>query len=147
MKDKRMNIQLKQSEIEAALRLYVLSQGFNLTNKALTIDFTAGRKAGGLIADLIIEDNGVPGVADVEIPGHAIGDVGEVVGATGVAGETIKSEVGNPTAASEIPAASDAPAAAPVAEVATDTAVKTETAAEVVEVPAGEAKPVASLFG
>lgn len=51
-----MNIQLKQAEIIAALRGYIAQQGINLTGKTVDITFTAGRKEGGLTADLIIED-------------------------------------------------------------------------------------------
>ena len=51
-----MQIQLKQREIEAALKMYISSQGINLTGKIVTIDFTAGRKDSGLSADLTIEE-------------------------------------------------------------------------------------------
>lgn len=53
-----MQIQLKQTEIVAALKQYITKQGINLTNKEVAITFTAGRKEGGLFADLIIEDIG-----------------------------------------------------------------------------------------
>jgi len=51
-----MQITLKQREIEAALRLYVTNNGINLNGKTVEIGFTAGRKEGGLIADISIED-------------------------------------------------------------------------------------------
>ncbi len=60
-----MNIQLKQVEIVAALTGYLATQGINLLNKEVTIDFTAGRKASGITADITIEDS-VPPALDVE---------------------------------------------------------------------------------
>lgn len=61
-----MQIQLKQPEIAAALKQYLFTQGINLVNKSVTIGFTAGRKEGGLTADISIEDTGaeVPGFTD-----------------------------------------------------------------------------------
>jgi hypothetical protein len=123
MKESNMNIQLKQSEIEAALRLYVLAQGISLDGKYLNIDFTAGRKAGGLIADLTI-DNAPVGIA---IPGFTMSeDKSEVVGMVATATSTSGAE------------ASQAPAADPVV---------TEAAAEVVEGVAESKDPAPSLFG
>ena len=49
-----MLIQLRQSEIEAALKMYVISQGFSLNNKSVDISFTSGRKDNGISADLDI---------------------------------------------------------------------------------------------
>ena len=59
-----MQIQLKQSEIIAALKQYITSQGINLANKDVTISFTAGRKEAGVTADLLIEDSSIPGFED-----------------------------------------------------------------------------------
>ena len=56
-----MQIQLKQTEIIAALKQYITSQGINLVGKEVTISFTAGRKESGVTADLVIEDTGIPG--------------------------------------------------------------------------------------
>lgn len=53
-----MLVTLKQKEIEAALTLYVQSQGINLTNKRLEIQFTAGRKEAGISAEVDISDIG-----------------------------------------------------------------------------------------
>ena len=47
-----MLIQLRQSEIEAALREYVVNQGINLTGRRVDISFTSGRKDNGISADL-----------------------------------------------------------------------------------------------
>ena len=49
-----MLIQLRQSEIEAALREYIVNQGINLTNRQVDISFTSGRKDNGISADLDI---------------------------------------------------------------------------------------------
>lgn len=54
-----MLIQLRQSEIEAALKMYVASQGFSLNNKTVDISFTSGRKDNGVSADLEINETGV----------------------------------------------------------------------------------------
>jgi hypothetical protein len=54
-----MLIQLRQSEIEAALKMYVVSQGFSLNNKTVDISFTSGRKDNGVSADLEINETGV----------------------------------------------------------------------------------------
>jgi len=51
-----MQIILKQRDIEQALALYIRDQGINLTNKTLSVAFTAGRKEGGLTAEIDIED-------------------------------------------------------------------------------------------
>lgn len=59
-----MIINLKQDEIDAALRLYIVSQGINLAGKTVTIAFTAGRAGRGLSAELDIEDAAIPGYTD-----------------------------------------------------------------------------------
>lgn len=51
-----MQINLKQREIEAALKMYLHGQGINLKDKRITIDFTAGRKDSGLSAEISIID-------------------------------------------------------------------------------------------
>ena len=53
-----MLIQLKQSEITAALRDYIVAQGINLNGKTVEISFTAGRKESGIYADIYIENAG-----------------------------------------------------------------------------------------
>lgn len=52
-----MNINLKQNEIESAIKGYVLSQGISLNNKEVSISFTAGRKNSGISAEITIEDS------------------------------------------------------------------------------------------
>lgn len=61
-----MQIQLKQTEIIAALKQYIISQGISLNGKAVDISFTAGRKEAGITADISIEDAGqqIPGFED-----------------------------------------------------------------------------------
>lgn len=51
-----MQIQLKQREIEQALKQYIIDQGISLRGKNITIGFTAGRKDGGLTADINIDE-------------------------------------------------------------------------------------------
>ena len=65
-----MQIQLRQKDIEAALRMYIAAQGIVVAGKDVTIDFTVKRKQGGIIADVTIEDNGdIPGFTDSEPEG------------------------------------------------------------------------------
>lgn len=52
-----MRIHLKQPEIEAALTLYISSQGISMHDKSMNVKFTAGRKGSGLSADLVIEED------------------------------------------------------------------------------------------
>lgn len=61
-----MQIQLKQTEIIAALKQYIVNQGISLNGKAVDISFTAGRKEAGITADISIEDAGqpIPGFED-----------------------------------------------------------------------------------
>ena len=63
-----MKIQLKQVEIVSALKQYLVSQGFNLSGKTVEIGFTAGRKEGGMTADISIEDvsGAIPGFTDTD---------------------------------------------------------------------------------
>lgn len=62
-----MQIQLKQTEIIAALKQYIGAQGINLNGKSVDISFTAGRKEAGITADISIEDVGsIPGFTDAE---------------------------------------------------------------------------------
>lgn len=51
-----MLIQLRQSEIETALRDYIVNQGINLTGRTVDISFTSGRKDNGISADLDITE-------------------------------------------------------------------------------------------
>lgn len=56
-----MIINLKQLEIEQALRAYVAAQGISLVGKDLSIAFTAGRRESGISAEISIDDAEIPG--------------------------------------------------------------------------------------
>jgi hypothetical protein len=62
-----MQVQLKQTEIIAALKQFITAQGINLAGKDVNITFTAGRKEAGIIADVSIEDVSIPGFTDEEV--------------------------------------------------------------------------------
>jgi hypothetical protein len=121
-----MQINLKQAEIEQALRAYVVAQGISLHGKDLTISFTAGRRESGISAEISIED--------VEIPGYT--------NPTTETPMSLKGNVHNLAAVKapevEVPEAAAEPEA-PVEAV-------DEAAAESAEV-AVEPKPTVSLFG
>lgn len=51
-----MLIQLRQSEIEHALKRYIQDQGISLRGKTIEISFTSGRKDNGVSADLDINE-------------------------------------------------------------------------------------------
>lgn len=51
-----MLIQLRQSEIEDAVKMYVTAQGINLTGKKIDMNFTAGRGSAGITVDIDIAD-------------------------------------------------------------------------------------------
>ena len=72
-----MQIQLKQHEIEAALRGYIHKQGIVLKGRTLEITFTSGRSGNGLTADISIEDAQIPGFSDedgVDVDGDGDGE-------------------------------------------------------------------------
>lgn len=64
-----MQIQLKQTEIVTALKQYITGQGISLAGKVVEVAFTAGRKEGGLSADISIEDLDLPDFAGEPDPG------------------------------------------------------------------------------
>jgi hypothetical protein len=53
-----MNIIIKQREIEAGIKLYLLQQGIQIKGKTTEISFTAGRKDTGLSAEIEINEEG-----------------------------------------------------------------------------------------
>ena len=55
-----MQVQIKQAEITTAIKNYLSGQGIMLAGKNVEITFTAGRKEGGLSADISIEDSELP---------------------------------------------------------------------------------------
>ena len=67
-----MIINLKQPEIEQALRAYVAAQGISLVGKDLSIAFTAGRRESGISAEISIDDVEIPGYTnDLGAPEYA----------------------------------------------------------------------------
>lgn len=62
-----MQINLKQYEIEVALKNYVAQQGISLYARDVSITFTAGRKESGISAEITIEDSDIPGFGHGEI--------------------------------------------------------------------------------
>lgn len=79
-----MQISLKQSEIVAAIRGYIETQGINLSGKNVDITFTSGRKGNGLSADVDI----YTGEKVVEVVEATETDVPDSVDAEPVAVET-----------------------------------------------------------
>lgn len=63
-----MQITLKQSEIESALKFYIESQGIKLDGKVIEITFISGRKNNGLSAEVSIENDKGSSVKAVELP-------------------------------------------------------------------------------
>jgi len=59
-----MQIQFKQAEITAALKQYIVAQGINLNGKSVEIAFSATRGAAGIVADVTIDEIGIPGFSD-----------------------------------------------------------------------------------
>lgn len=69
-----MKIQIRQPEIQAALKDYIAKQGINLQGKDFTVEFTSGRKGTGLIADIDISEStasfevvSIPVVSETEV--------------------------------------------------------------------------------
>ncbi len=65
-----MKITLTQTDIVAAIKLHLQSQGISTAGKNTSVAFTATRKAEGLIAEITIEDADAP--AQVSIAAAAI---------------------------------------------------------------------------
>lgn len=61
-----MQINLKQTEIENALKGYIAQQGISLSGKKVTLTFTAGRKESGISAEVSIEDQDIPDFGEAE---------------------------------------------------------------------------------
>lgn len=58
-----MKIQLKEAEVAAAVRQYIVSQGINLAGKTIDIAFIATRSGAGTVAEINIEEasDAIPG--------------------------------------------------------------------------------------
>ena len=60
-----MKVNLKQNEIQTALRNYISGQGISLLGKTVEMEFTAGRKSSGLSVEITIEDQPVLGTVEL----------------------------------------------------------------------------------
>lgn len=123
-----MEINLKQNEIEAALRQYVAGQGFNLNGRDVKIVFTSGRTANGLtalvdIGDVVAEAKALGGSTQSRSLELRSSDLPS--GAVGTAQIALASNVGE--------AAGGAPA---------DTGGQEQPAVDPVETPAEPIEPV-----
>lgn len=143
-----MQIIIKQSEIEVAVKNYIAGLGINLTGKDVEVSFTAGRKEDGLSASLDIVDSGATSTPVVPLKA-----VLEAAAPAPVAQAITQPVPTQPAPVRRAPVAveeaKEAVAAAPVVE---------EAPATEAEVPAAEveaandtevqpAKKVSSLFG
>lgn len=61
-----MQVNLRQTEIESALKQFIVDQGISLYGKDVSIAFTAGRKESGISAEITIEDADIPGFTDTD---------------------------------------------------------------------------------
>lgn len=68
-----MQIQIKEVEIIAAIKEYLVRKGLNLHGKSLNVVFTARRNNSGLTADVEINDAGIPGFSDGSAPQYPPG--------------------------------------------------------------------------
>lgn len=117
-----MHITLKQRDVELALKMYLASQGVAVTGREFAVDFTAGRKPGGLLAEIAIGDK-----TDIE----------QVIKATEEAA-TPKLLRAGPFAAVPAPAPTEAPMPPPVPTEAPLAAPVEEPELEVAQAPAAE---------
>jgi hypothetical protein len=127
-----MDIQLKESEIKAAVRNYVAEKiGINLTGKNLGITFSATRGQ-GMIANLSITD-----ASDTEIPGFTdrAADTEEVKQSADV----VKLEAKAGTVGAAIAGAADTPAA-------DEPAIEEVKTVPADDAPAADAAASTSLF-
>lgn len=67
-----MQVTLKQTEIEAALKGFITAQGISLNNKQVTVSFTAGRKESGISAEIEIDDLDIPEFGELENAGPVL---------------------------------------------------------------------------
>jgi hypothetical protein len=96
-----MLVSLKQTEIIAALKQYIASQGINLTDKIVDMAFTAGRRESGISVEISIEErNGVPNLPDRVANGDA--DEGQDVAQDTASLKTTLSLVGSEAAAQHV---------------------------------------------
>lgn len=67
-----MQVSLKESELNVAVRQYLANQGINLTNKDVSIDFSATRGADGIKATIDIVDSDMPSLTPNVRPNLAV---------------------------------------------------------------------------
>lgn len=133
-----MQITLKQSEIEVALKNYIVAQGINLTGKTIEVAFTAGRKEAGISAELDIND---AGTESTSVPSLVLNRPFEPAVAVNTATATPVTAKRNVQ-----PIQSEVPAAATVEEVL-PTSNEEEVAAPTVAEETPAPKAAVSLFG
>ena len=115
-----MIINLKQPEIEQALRAYVAAQGISLVGKDLSIAFTAGRRESGISAEISIEIS----IDAVEIPGYT-NDLGAPESASKAATLSIAPAVVTETPVPQEPVGAEPGEVRDFTEEATESAHKT----------------------
>jgi hypothetical protein len=103
-----MQIQLKQSEIIAAVKQYIVAQGININGKSIDIAFSATRGDAGIVANVNIEEANIPGFTDSNIVDEDAKPALSVVNKPSVAepAPAVKADA-------EKPAEGDAPTAKP----------------------------------
>ena len=136
-----MQITLKQSEIEVALKNYIVAQGINLTGKTIEVAFTAGRKEAGISAELDIND---AGTESTSVPSLVLNRPFEPAVAVNTATATPATPV---TAKRNVqPIQSEVPTAAVVDEVVAEEEPVEAAPVVPAEAPSNAKTPV-SLFG
>lgn len=98
-----MQINLKQTEITEALQQYIAQKGIDLRGKTVDIAFTAGRKEGGLTAEINIEDQDIPGYSTGVDPVQLALVPAGVVAAIDAAAEALAEPQPEPVAEKEFP--------------------------------------------
>lgn len=108
-----MKIAFKQAEIVAGLKLYIQAQGISLAGKSVGVEFTAGRKEGGLTAEVEILSEDI--AAELAALGATVNSEGIQANTTtaGVAPEDNLAATETVTAEPEVTTASDVVAADP----------------------------------
>lgn len=137
-----MQITLKQSEIEVALKNYIVAQGINLTGKTIEVAFTAGRKEAGISAELDINDAGTGSTSVQGLFLHRPFEPAVAVNTATATPVTAKRNVQ--------PIQSEVPTAAVVDEVVDEVVAEEEPVEAAPVVPAeapSNAKTPVSLFG
>lgn len=144
-----MNIIIKQKEIEAGIKLYLLQQGIQLNGKSTEISFTAGRKDSGLSAEIEINDaEGVASAVDTMIQQQApvapvvvVPEVQAIPAVVHSVNVPVVASIATELVAESVPAVVVEAAMVPQADPAADAAVKAAVDA-LFSVPADEDRPV-----